>query len=179
MLGPSEQILAVARNPLWRAVLRDIAVTLRKAGLPFTVIGGGSVALHGAPIRVKDIDIQTTVEGAYRFGELFAAHVVSSVALSDNGVYRSHFGRFDFGGVDVEVMAALERWQDGRWVDTTSATHEIVDLDGVPVSVPWLEEEWLAYIRRGGLDRAAVILPHCGHGRLLALLRGQTSTNML
>lgn len=177
--GAVEHLLVVARNPAWRAVMRDIAITLRGAGIPFTVIGGASVALHGVPIRVKDIDILTTVEGAYRFGELLASYATSPVALSDNGVYRSHFGRFNFGGVDVEVMAALERWHGGQWIDTTSATLDSVDLDGVAVPVPWLEEEWLAYIRRGRLDRAAAILPRCDHGRLLALLRGETPTNML
>ena len=179
LFGAVEHLLVVAHDPTWRSVLRQIAVTLRAAGIPYTVVGGASAALYGVPVPIKDIDIQTSAAGAYRFAELFQAHNVVPVTLSDNGTYRSHFGRFDFSGVDVEIMGDQERWQDGRWIDTMAATHASVDLDGVAVSVPWLEEEWLAYIRRGRLDRAALLLPRCDRDRLLALLRGQVKTNVL
>ena len=49
----------------------------------------------------------------------------------------------------------------------------------MPVRVSWLEEEALAYIRRGRLERAALMLPHCDHARLVALLRGQVKTPVL
>lgn len=55
----------------------------------------------------------------------------------------------------------------------------VVDLAGVPVRVSWLEGEVLAYSRRGRLDRAALCLRHCDHGRLLALLRGDRTTSVL
>jgi hypothetical protein len=47
-------------------------------------------------------------------------------------------------------------------------------LDGLHIPVSWLEEETLAYIRQGRLERAALCLPHCDHGRLLSLLRGDS-----
>jgi hypothetical protein len=47
------------------------------------------------------------------------------------------------------------------------------------VRVSWLEEETLAYIRRGRLDRVAQCLPHCDQGRLLALLRGEQAVGVL
>jgi hypothetical protein len=49
----------------------------------------------------------------------------------------------------------------------------------MPVNVSWLEEETLATIRRGRLDRAALCLPRCDPGRLLALLRGTQPTPVL
>jgi hypothetical protein len=42
-----------------------------------------------------------------------------------------------------------------------------------------LEEETLAYIRRGRLDRASLCLPECSPNRLLALLRGQQPTQVI
>ncbi len=179
LFGAVEHLLVVARNPLWRAVLRQIAATLDAETVPYTIVGGTVAALYGVSVRIKDIDIQTTAAGAYRFAELFAAQNAVPVTHSDNGSYRSHYGRFDFGGVQVEIMGDQERRQDGGWVDTQACTHATVDLDGVSVSVPWLEEEWLAYIRRGRLDRAALLLPHCDRDRLLALLRGQVKTHVL
>jgi len=45
--------------------------------------------------------------------------------------------------------------------------------DGVPIRVPWLEEETLFYIWRGRLERAALCLSYCDRDRLLVLLRGE------
>ncbi len=58
-------------------------------------------------------------------------------------------------------------------------TVENLDLDGVPINVSWLEEETLACIRRGRLDRAALCLEHCDRARLLGLLRRQQATGAL
>jgi S-adenosylmethionine-dependent methyltransferase len=179
LFGAVEHLLVVAHNPAWRSVLRGIAAALNAAVIPYSVVGGACVALHGVPVHVKDIDIQTTAEGAQRCAEIFAANTVTPVTFSDNGAYRSHFGRFSFDGIEVEVMGDQERWQDGRWQDTMAATQAIVDMDGVPVSASWLEEEWLATIRRGRLERAALVLPHCDRDRLLALVRGQVKTAVL
>ena len=170
----AEHLLAVAIKPRWRAVLQRIAGTLNAAGVPYTVVGGTAAALHQVPIRVKDIDIETDPAGARRFQELFADHVLEPVALRDNGVYRSHLGRFDFEGLLVEVMGDLQRREDESWVPTTAATRETILLDGVPVQAATLEEETLAYIRRQRLDRAAACLPLCDPARLLALLRDRS-----
>ncbi len=137
------------------------------------------LALHGLPLKVKDIDIELDITGVYRFAELFADHVVEPVRWRESEIYRSHFGRFDFAGVQVEVMACLERREGDGWAPTHISHTEVVTLDGTPVVASWLEEEALAYIRRGRLDRAALCLPRCDAGRLLALLRGTQSTHVV
>lgn len=76
-------------------------------------------------------------------------------------------------------MGDLCRRQGDQWVPPMTTTVGTVDLDGVSILVPWLEEETLAYIRRGRLERAAQCLPHCDHHRLLSLLCGETATNVL
>ena len=168
--GAVEHLLAVAVKPRWRAVLRRIARRLAEAGLPYRVVGGTSAVLHGVPVPVHDLDLETDVEGAYRFQALFAGQVTMPVALREGETYRSHFGRFDFDGVTVEVMGDLHRREAGGWVPSAALTEATVDLDGVPVRVSWLEEETLAYVRRRRLDRAARCLPYCDADRLLALL---------
>ncbi len=179
IFGGVEHLLVVAHKPRWRAILRRIAVRLAEAGIGYTVVGGGSLALHGLPLVVRDLDIETAAADAYRFGELFAGQVVAPVTLREGATYRSHFGRFDFDGVPVEIMGNLERREGDRWVPTSAATQAIIDLDGVSVHASTLEEETLAYIRRGRLDRAALCLPRCDHGRLVALLRGARATHVL
>jgi S-adenosylmethionine-dependent methyltransferase len=177
--GCVEHLLAVAVKPRWRSVLWQIARQLDEAGVAYKLVGGASVALHGVPIPVKDVDLETSIDGAYRFQSLFAEQCVEPVALRESEVYRSHFGRFDFDGVAVEVMGDLHRREGGGWVRTMATTETTVDLDGVPVRASWLEEETLAYARRGRLGRAAECLPHCDHDRLLALLRGEQAAGVL
>jgi len=163
----------------WRTVLRQIAQRLNESGVAYKLVGGASATLHGVPLPVRDLDLETDAEDAYRFQALFADHVVEPVALSENEIYRSHFGLFDFDGVAVEVMGDLHRWEEEQWVPTAATTDTTVDLDGVPVCVSWLEEEVLAYVRRERLDRAAQCLPHCDQDRLLALLRGEEAAGVL
>ena len=170
--GGVEHLLVVAHKPAWREVLKRIVRRLDEAGAPYTVAGGTSLALHGLPLRVKDLDIETDVAGAYRFAALFADHTIMPVALREGAIYRSHFGQFDIDGVRVEIMACLERREEDAWVPAQVSNTEVVAVDGMPVNVSWLEEETLAYIRRGRLDRAALCLPRCDRERLLALLRG-------
>ena len=186
--GGVEHLLVVAHKPHWRAVLRQIARRLEQAGMSYTVVGGASAALHGVPIPVRDLDVETDAAGAYRFQALFPEQVVEPVALREGETlraeprgtaYRSHFGRFDFAGVSVEVMGELQRREGERWVPTAARTQTSVELEGVAVRVSWLEEETLAYIRRGRLQRAAECLPHCDRGRLLALLRGERAVGVL
>jgi hypothetical protein len=94
-------------------------------------------------------------------------------------LYRSHFGRFDFDGVLVEVMACLERREGDGWAPAQTSHAEMVMLDGAPICVSWLEEEALAYIRCGRLERAALCLPHCDYSRLFALLHGASAPRAL
>ena len=134
---------------------------------------------YGVPEPVKDLDLETDADGAYRFQDLFPDQVVEPVALRQSEIYRSHLGRFDFDGVAVDVMGDLYRREADGWVPTATATETVVDLDGTPVRVSWLEEETLAYIRRARLDRATQCLPHCDRDRLLALLRGERKIGVL
>jgi S-adenosylmethionine-dependent methyltransferase len=177
--GGVEHLLAVAVRPRWRAVLRRLARSLEEVGIGYKVVGGASIALHGIPIAVKDIDIELDAGDAYRFGELFSGDAVLPVAYREGEAYRSHLGRFQFDDVVVEVMGDLQRREGSRWVASITRTETTVDLEDVAVRTSWLEEETLAYIRRGRLDRAAECLPHCNHSRLLALARGEEHTDVL
>ncbi|MBN1260893.1 MAG: methyltransferase domain-containing protein [Anaerolineae bacterium] len=173
MHAAADHLLAICTKPRWRAVLADLARSLAAEALPYKVMGGAAVALHGVAVPVHDIDLELPLDAVYRFGERYAAQAVLPVAYREGEAYRSHFGRFDFAGVTVEVMAGLERREGDRWVSSLSATETFVDLAGTPVRVEWLEESTLANIRRGRLERAALCLRHCDRDRLLALARGQ------
>jgi len=177
--GAAEHLLAVLRKPLWKNVLKDIAQRLERAGVAYTVVGGSSASLHGVPIPVNDVDIETDAEGAYRGQALFSDHIAEPVLLREDRVYRSHFGCLEFSHCRVEIMGDLHRRDAQRWVPSAARTRTTVNLEGVPICVSWLEEETLAYIRRGRLDRAAQCLPHCEPDKLLQLLSGEIPTDVL
>ncbi len=145
----------------------------------YKVVGGASVALHGVSLPVKDVDIETDAGGAYRFEEIFAGQAARRVAFSESEKYRSHFGQFVIQGQQFEVMGNLQRKEGQAWRPTFAHTETWVDLDGVQVSISWLEEEALAYIRRAHMDRAALCLAGCGQGRLLVMLRREVETGVL
>jgi ubiquinone/menaquinone biosynthesis C-methylase UbiE len=177
--GCVEHLLAIAVKPRWRVVLRQIVRASTEAQIAFKVVGGTAAALHGVPIPINDIDLEMDERDAYRFQELFSDHVTQPVSFSASEVYRSHFGQFDFQGTQVEVMGDLHRREQGNWVPSATRTETTVDHDGVLVRVSWLEEETLAYIRRGRLERAAQCLSYCDRDRLVSLLRGEQPTGVI
>ena len=179
LYGCAEHLLAIAVRPAWRAVLRQLAHTLEKEAVEYKVVGGAAAALHGVTVPVKDIDLETGAEGAYRFGELYAAQAVLPVSLREGKDYRSHFGRFRFGEVMVEVMGDLERRTADGWAPSATCTEATTEVEGIAVRTSWLEEETVAYIRRDRLERAAQCLPLCNRERLLALIRGKQLTNVI
>ncbi|MBN2549624.1 MAG: methyltransferase domain-containing protein [Anaerolineales bacterium] len=168
-----EHLLAVAVRPRWQAVLRQLADRLAQAGLGFTVVGGTSAALQGVWLPVRDLDLEMDIPSVYRFQELFSAQAVLPVGWREDEKYRSHYGRFDFDGVVVEVMADLQWRQGENWIPVATRNHRQVEVEGASVSVSWLEEETLAYLRRGRLERAAQCLSRCDPQRMSRLVYQQ------
>ena len=141
------------------------------AGIPYKIVGSTCLALHGVPVTPHDIDVETDAAGAFRIEALWPDAVVDPVGLREESTYRTHLGHLSIDGVVVEIMGGMERLDDGGWVSTADSTETAVELDGVPVRLAWLEEEALAYVRHGPLERTAQCLPYCDRDRLLALLR--------
>ncbi len=169
--GVVEHLLAVCRKPKWCSVLQYLVPRLNEAGIVYKVVGGTSLALRGFDVPVHDIDLEMSFEDVYRFQDLFSEFAVEPVAWRETESVRSHFGRFDFEGVLVEVMAGLQRRCGSRWLPSFFETEAWVEWEGLAVRVLCLEEEVLAYIRRGKLSRAALCLPACNSRRLLTLMQ--------
>jgi hypothetical protein len=156
-----------------------IARRLRASGIAFKLVGGASIALHGVPVPVHDIDLEMPVSDVYRFHQLYADYVTLEPELRVGETYRSHFGRYTIEGVQIEVIGDLHRREGDRWHPSSTSTQSMLDVEGTPCPVSWLEEETLAYIRRDRLERAALCLPHCDRLRLVHLLRGERPTHVL
>jgi SAM-dependent methyltransferase len=179
ILGGVEHILAVCKKPSWRDVLKTIALVLNKNNIAYKVVGGTSLALRGLKIPVNDIDIEMAVEDVYRFENIYQDYVVDEVQLRETENWRSYMGRFDVNGVPIEIMGGLNRRVNQAWTPSFLSTEDTVLIDGVPIPVLELEEEVLAYLRRGKLDRAALALPYCSAERFGTLLHEAIAKDML
>lgn len=169
--GGVEHLLAICRHPKWRPVLRQLAEELHDLDANYRVVGGASLALRGLPVEVHDLDLEMDATSAYALMDHYADHTTLPLAWRENASIRSHFGHLEIDGFRIEIITDLERRLGERWVPSFVSTNELVDLDGAAIHVTALEEETLAYVRRGRLERAAVMLPHCDAARLLDLLR--------
>lgn len=168
-----------SENPSWKSALRKIARKLNKERILYTVVGGASIALHGLSIQVRDIDIETNRSDAYRFQELYQSHTLEPVDLKASEIYRSYYGKFLIDGTPVEILGDLHRREGYEWIPTSCLNQAIIEINGVPIVCSWLEEETLAYIRRGRLDRAGECLKLCDHDRLMSLISGKVRTNVI
>ena len=77
---------------------------------------------HALATDLVERNIETDVAGVYRCAELFAAQLLGPVTYSASDIYRSHFARFNFDGVDVEIMGDLHRREGDGWAPAMSHT---------------------------------------------------------
>jgi hypothetical protein len=163
----------------WQVILKMIIQELDREAIPYKIVGGASAVLQGVSINVNDIDFEMDREAVYRFGELFHSQVIKDVEYCEDIKYSSIIGKFIFNGLRVEIFANLKRKENGEWVDTSTKTKRVVQLDELNVNVSWLEEETIAYIRRGRMGRAADCLKLCDPQRMLSILRGEVEIGVL
>lgn len=124
----------------------------------------GSVAhfLQGAHVVCHDVDVQTDADGAYEVAARLDRWAVEPVEYRSSEKMRSHFGRFRFHDlrIDVEVMGALQkRTASGDWTEPADpAEHRLfVAAAGVEVPVLSLSYEAEAYELIGRPDRAELL----------------------
>jgi hypothetical protein len=141
----------------------EIRDRLADRSVDWALTGSTSFVLQGVPLEPDDVDVQTTEQGAYVFGEVFEDCCVEPVSLSSAERIRSHFGQFEIHGVSIEVMGALQkRSPDGSWESPTSiADHrEFAPFRGGTVPVLSLSYEAQAYERLGRTERAERLRAH-------------------
>ena len=73
---------------MFEQLISRIAAELRRAGIPYMIIGGQAVLLHGLPRMTKDIDITLGVDTQ----EL--DRVVNSIAATGLEIIPDHFRSF-------------------------------------------------------------------------------------
>jgi hypothetical protein len=141
-------------------VLKKIVVCLKDISINWVVTGSVGMALQGMPLEVHDIDLQTDKDGAYEIERLFAESVVNPVRNIESDHIRSHLGKFEIAGIQVEVMGDIQkRLENQSWEEPVrvESYRQWVEIDGVQVPVLSLEYEYQAYLRLGKTSQAEKI----------------------
>jgi len=92
---------------------------------------------------------------------MFKDNVIQPVQFRESAQWRSHIGQLAIDGMQVELMAGVERRVGKQWLPSMITTNSTVLVDGIAVRVVTLEEQTLAYLRQSRLDRVGMALPLC------------------
>ncbi len=144
-------------DPKYFGVLRKL--NSRLTGINWAVTESLNFALHGMSVEPNDIDIQTDKEGAYAIEEEFEDHVVDEVRFSSSDVIRSHYGKLEINGIEVEIMGDIQKKVEGDWESPVDIEEykETVEIEGMEIPVLSLNYEYQAYLKLGRTDRAMKI----------------------
>lgn len=151
-------------SPALYATLADIVPELHVHCVdPWCVIGSTAALLAGADVSVADVDVLTSREDAERLMALWAdrrEHVYEPAGAER---FRSHFARFRFPGVPVEVMGGLELNRGDGWKPVLAGRLVLAGLNGLAVPMPSVDDQ-IRILQSFGRDK------DLARARLLALL---------
>ena len=108
---------------------------------PWSLIGSAAAWLVGAKVTVADLDVLTSVRDAETLRGHWRAQLQTTIATAGAERFRSRFARFAFAGLAVEVMGGLEVSGAAGWEPLRVADIVTVDVAGLAVPVPTVEEQ--------------------------------------
>jgi len=128
----------------------------------WVVIGSAATWLAGATLRVADVDVLTSTRDAQALIEHWQDRRLSTGQAVDNERFRSHFARFAFSGLPVEVIGDLEVYDGRGWRRVQIDEIVTARIDGLEIPIP-SEAEQIRLLRLFGRDkdlqRAAWLAP--------------------
>ncbi|HET6432406.1 hypothetical protein [Dyella sp.] len=129
-------------SPALYATLVDVVPELHVHCLdPWCLIGSTAALLLGAEVSVADVDVLVSREDAGRLIAAWASRREPGHAPIDSDRFRSHFARFAFPGLPVEVMGALELNRGQGWEPVRPGQLTLAGLNGLAVPVPAMAEQ--------------------------------------
>lgn len=105
------------------------------------LIGSAAARLAGADVTVADIDVLTSADDAAHLLDRWAAYRDDDYIPADGNRFRSHFARFTFLPLPVEIMGGLELFGTDGWKSVTIKSTVLADVGGFDVRVPTRDEQ--------------------------------------
>ena len=129
-------------TPALYATLAEIVPELHVQCVePWCLIGSAAALLAGADVSVADVDLLVSRDDAECLMALWSdrrEHVYEPAGAER---FRSHFARFRFPGLPVEVMGGLELNQGDGWKPVQAGRLTLVGLNGLAVPVPSVDDQ--------------------------------------
>lgn len=108
---------------------------------PWCLIGSAGALMLGAEVRVADVDVLVSRTDADALMARWVDRRDDTHAPADGDRFRSHFARFRFPGLPVEVMGGLELDAGEGWQPVSPGKLVLVGLQGLAVPVPSLDDQ--------------------------------------
>lgn len=118
----------------------------------------GAIGMNGEAIN--DLDLLVSHVDADKLKLLWSGKKRQDYIPENVRLFRSNFGRFDFGEIDVEVMGELEVFNDDRWLSVTVMQAIEISFGGIKLKIPTLEEQrriFLLFGRPKDICKAKII----------------------
>ena len=129
-------------SPALYATLAEIVPELHVQCVdPWCLIGSAAALLVGAEVSVADVDVLVSRDDAERLMALWASCREPLYEPVDGDRFRSHFARFTFPGIPVEMMGALQLNRGDGWQPVQAGRMTLVGLNGLAVPVPIISDQ--------------------------------------
>lgn len=141
-------------------VIKKICTKCDHLGLIWAFTGSLNRLFWGFDLEPHDIDLETDRFGATQFDHLHADKAIWSLHLRESENMRSYFARYDFEGVQVEVMGDCQyRLGDGNWISQPPLEKYIrrVNWQGISLPLITLEYSLESCVLMGRMDKAEQI----------------------
>jgi len=134
--------------------------------MAWAVTGSTNMALQGMMVTPKDIDIQANEEDAYKIAELLSEYVVEPVAFKESDKIKSHCGKLEIEGVQVEILGAVQnKLEDGSWEEPVNVMDFRLTVVYINLKMPVLDLEYErdAYKIMGRADKVKILDRYLGY----------------
>ncbi|MFO7537695.1 MAG: hypothetical protein R6X32_06505 [Chloroflexota bacterium] len=140
----------------WQESLLAFLQLVEGQEIEWWLIGSGALAVRGADLMPRDLDLITDAAGAVRLGQLLLDYLVEPVQYSE-GWIGNWFGRA-FLHARLEWVGAVAAGVDTPYVTdfgpAAAAKRELVSWRGYPIYLPPLDLQLAVTERRGLTARA-------------------------
>ncbi len=122
-------------------VLQKAYPALKQLQDDYFIIGSSALNLCGTEIETADIDILLSRRDSAYLQNTWADKLIKDHVTQNDHLFRSDLSRFNFGELDIEIMPELEVNKNGIWVPLYVQDYFTIDLNGMQIKLPTIEEQ--------------------------------------
>jgi hypothetical protein len=108
----------------------------------YFIIGSCAMLLSDITVPVvTDLDLLMSSTDADTLKYKWSNKMRKAFSPENKHLFRSNFGRFDFGELDVEIMGDLEVNKNNQWQPVLVEQVMAISIEGMKIKIPTLQEQ--------------------------------------